>query len=316
MTNKIALVLPYYGRFPNYFQLFLRSVEMNPGFDVLLVTDIDTAGVSLPANVHVVALSLGDIRNRVKSLIPAPLKLDEAYKLCDCKPLYGVLFEKELNGYQFWGHCDADMLFGDLSFFVNDEILDSHDKLFTHGHFVLYRNEPRVNGLGIEYHDAPCGLDFAASSKLCCYFDEVGIANIAKLAGLRVYENPAFADITPVTDTLTLAPICSDANMPGQRFFWRDGHVVRTAEGLSEPTEFMYIHLQKRRMEVHVDGDEPAWEICRHGFYAEGAAPAKEPRAFLNRIEQEGGFQLSRLRRLSPERVRLSSAIKAMRLSL
>lgn len=316
MINKVALVLPYYGSFPNYFQLFLRSVELNTEFEVLLVTDIETVGICLPDNVHVVRLSLGDIRDRIASSIPAPLKLDAAYKLCDCKPLYGILFEKELRSYDFWGHCDADMLFGDLSHFVTDEILDSHDKLFTHGHFVLYRNEPHVNRLAIEYHDAPCGLDFAASSSLCCYFDEVGMANIAKLSGLRVYENPAFADITPKVDALTLAPVCKEENLPGQRFFWRNGCVIRTADGLSEATEFMYIHLQKRRMDVHVDVSESAWEVCRHGFYPEGETPVKEPHAFRSRLEQEGGFQLSRLRRFSPERVRLSSAIKSLRASL
>lgn len=316
MNKKVALVLPYFGIFPNYFQLFLRSVELNPEFDVLLVTDIETANINLPSNVHMVRISLEDIRNRIATLIPAPLKLDTAYKLTDCKPLYGVLFERELRGYDFWGHCDADMLFGDLSHFVTDEILNSHDRLFTHGHFVLYRNAPRINHLAIEYHDAPCGLDFAASSSLCCYFDEVGMANIAKLAGIRIYENPAFADITPKVDALTLAPVCKDKNLPRQRFFWRNGCVVRTADGFSDTTEFMYIHLQKRHMEVNVDVSESAWEVCRHGFYPESAAPEKEPHAFRNRLMQEGGFQLSRLRRFSLERVRLSSAIKSLRASL
>lgn len=316
MRNKIALVLPYYGSFPNYFSLFLRSVELNPAFDLLLVTDIDVANFVLPPNVHIVRLSFEDIKNRVASLISVSFKLDAPYKLCDCKPLYGILFKDELAGYDFWGHCDADMLFGDLSQFVTDELLDMHDKLFTHGHFVLYRNDATVNRLAVEYHDAPCGLDFAASSSLCCYFDEVGAANIAKLAGLRIYENPAFADITPKFDALTLAPICKEKNLSDQHFYWREGHVVRTSTALERPTEFMYIHLQKRHMEVHVDCKSPKWEIMNHGFYTEGLAPIKEPHVLHNRIKQECGFQISRLRRLSPERIRLSLAIKAMRASL
>lgn len=316
MLNKIALVLPYYGSLPGYFSLFLRSVEMNPDFDILFITDIDLTGVRLPANVHPVRLSFEDIRSRVASLIPVSFKLDTPYKLCDCKPLYGILFERELKGYDFWGHCDADMLFGDLSHFITDGLLGSHDKLFTHGHFVLYRNEPRINRLAIKYQEAPCGLEFAASSSLSCYLDEVGMAHIAKLAGIRVYEKPLFADITPKLDALTLAPICEEKNYPGQRFFWNEGHVYRLARGLAAPTEFMYIHLQKRRMEVCVDPAEPVWEICRHAFYPEGSAPLKEPHSLRNRLEQEGGFQLSRLRRLSPERVRLSLVIKALRASL
>lgn len=316
MKNKVALVLPYFGNLPGYFSLFLRSIEMNPDFDVLLITDIDLTGLQLPVNVRPIELSFEDIRRRVASLIPVSFKLDSSYKLCDCKPLYGILFEKELEGYDFWGHCDADMIFGDLAHFITDRLLDSYDKLFTHGHFVLYRNDPRINHLAIEFHDAPCGLDFAASSSLSCYFDEVGMANIVKLAGIRVYEHPVFADITPKVDSLTLADICKDENYPGQRFFWQNGHIYRLATGLSEPTEFMYIHLQKRRMEVCVDPNEPAWEICSHTFYPEGSAPSKEPHSLRNRLEQEAGYQLSRLRRFSLERVRLSSAIKALRASL
>ena len=30
----------------------------------------------------------------------------------DLRPAYGVLFEEYLDGYDFWGHCDLDVLFG------------------------------------------------------------------------------------------------------------------------------------------------------------------------------------------------------------
>ena len=314
--NKIAFVLPYFGSLPKFFPLFLRSVEKNPRIDLLLITDIDLGDSPLPKNVRVFNLSFKDIQSRVAALLPMPFKLGSPYKLCDCKPIYGLVFEPELKGYGFWGHCDADMIFGDLSQFVTDELLDSHDKLFSHGHLVIYRNDACVNRLAIDYHDAPCGLDFAAASDLCCYFDEVGMTNIAKIAGLRVYENPDFADITPKIDDLTLAPICAQDNIPGQRFFWRNGKIVRTIEREDGQTEFMYIHLQKRFMNVYVDSNDMAWEIRNHGFYPEGSAPAKEPHFLRNRIRQEMGFQLSRIRRFSPERVRLSFAIKALRTSL
>lgn len=316
MKNKVAIVLPYFGSLPSYFPLFLRSVELNPDFDVLFVTDINLSGVHVPDNVQVIRLSFDDVRSRVATRVPVPFKLDTPYKLCDCRPLYGILFEDELKGYDFWGHCDADMLLGDLSRFITDEILDAHDKLFTHGHFVIYRNDKIINQLAITYHDAPCGLDFAGSSRLSCYFDEVGMANIAKLANLRIYQNPAFADITPKHDALTLAPICKDKNIPNQRFFWRNGQVVRTAKGSDEITQFMYIHLQKRDMDVFVDKNDSAWEIYPHAFYAEGSAPVGSSHSLRMRFKQEVGFQISRIRRLSPERMRLSFAIKALRASL
>lgn len=314
MKSKVALVLPYFGKFPNYFSLFLKSVELNPDFDLLLVTDLDCSGYRLPTNVRLVNMTFDEVRQRVFQRIDKRFPLDAVYKLCDCKPCYGLIFAEELKSYDYWGHCDADMLFGDLSLYITDDLLTRYDKLFTHGHFVLYRNCDRINRLALDYRDAPCGLDFAMSSKLACYFDEVGMANIAKLASLRVYDNPAFADITPKHDELTLAPICSVGNIADQRFYWKNGHVVREAG--SSTTEFMYIHLQKRRMEVHVSPGSMNWEIVNHGFYDHGSAPHEIPGRFRSKINQELGFQLSRIKRFSPERVRLSAAIKSMRASL
>ena len=313
---KIALVLPYYGQFPSYFSLFLKSVELNPDFDLLLVTDLSCGNYSIPANVHVVDMSFDEVKQRVWKRIDSRFPLDEVYKLCDCRPLYGLIFAEELQGYDFWGHCDADILFGNLRRFVGDELLAMYDKLFTHGHFVLYRNCDRVNRLALEYRSAPCGLDFAMSSKLACYFDEVGMANVAKIAGISVYQNPSFADITPKCDALMLAPICAAKNQSVQHFFWRNGRVVREVAAGDNTDEFMYIHLQKRKMSVHISPHSANWEITSHAFYDEGCVPRKIPGALRMRLSQEIGFQISRLKRFSPERVRLSAAIKSIRASL
>lgn len=316
MNYKIALVLPYFGKFPNYFSLFLKSVELNPDFDLLLVSDLDCSGYRIPPNVHIIDMTFDEVRARVWKRVDKHFPLDEVYKLCDCKPCYGLIFADELKGYDFWGHCDADLLFGDLSHFISDDLLSSYDKLFTHGHFVLYKNSSRINQLALTYRDVPCGLDFAMSSKLACYFDEVGMANIAKLAKLRVYQNPTFADITPKCDRLKFAPICAANNLPDQRFFWRNGHVICESGNGDESLELMYIHLQKRKMDVFVTPGSLDWEIVNHAFYDEGSVPSNIPGALRSRIVQEFGFQLSRLQRLTPERVRLSAAIKAMRASL
>lgn len=316
MKSRVALVLPYYGGFPNYFSLFLKSVDLNPDFDLLLITDLDCSGYYIPSNVHIIEMTFDEVRKRVWERVDRRFPLDEVYKLCDCRPCYGLIFTDELDGYDFWGHCDADLLFGDLSLFINDDLLALYDKLFSHGHFVLYRNCDRVNRLALEYRDAPCGLDFAMSSKLACYFDEVGMAHIAKIANIPVYQNPAFADITPKYDRLTLAPICSADNIANQHFYWRDGRVVRESDGDDESLEFMYIHLQKRKMDVLITPGSRDWEIVNHAFYDEGRVPSKISGALRARCVQELGFQISRLKRFSPERVRLSAAIKSMRASL
>ena len=38
---KACFVIPYFGKFPNYFSYFLSSAIYNSNFDFLFVTDID-----------------------------------------------------------------------------------------------------------------------------------------------------------------------------------------------------------------------------------------------------------------------------------
>ena len=60
--------------------------------------------------------------------------------------MYGEIFEDYLLGYDFWGMCDMDMIFGDLSRFITTDILEKHDKIYQLGHLTLYRNNKEVNG--------------------------------------------------------------------------------------------------------------------------------------------------------------------------
>ena len=315
MRNRVALVLPYFGELPSYFQLFLRSVEMNPSFNLVLLTDCNCSDLTVPSNVSVHKMSFFDVQNRIFQILSPKVHIMSTYKLCDYKPLYGLLFSKELYGYDFWGHCDADMIWGNLSNYVDDAILDKYDKLFIHGHFALYRNDAWVNELALRYRDAPCGLDMATSTELACYFDEVGMANVAKLAGMPIYRREDFADITPAKYYMTLAPICAQKNKRGQRFLWERGRVFRRMPDGTED-EFMYIHLQKRHMDVCVESTSDSWEIQETRFARPGVPPIHGVSALYGRIMQEGGFQLSRLKRLSPERARLSLQIKKLRETL
>ena len=39
MKNKVIFIIPYFGNFNNYFQLFLNSCATNSDFSWLIVTD-------------------------------------------------------------------------------------------------------------------------------------------------------------------------------------------------------------------------------------------------------------------------------------
>jgi hypothetical protein len=79
-------------------------------------------------------------------------KIHSGYKLCDLKPMYGLLFEDYLRDYEYWGHCDFDMIFGDLDTFLNGNKFNEFDvfcvqEMYASGPFQIFRNTDRVNKL-------------------------------------------------------------------------------------------------------------------------------------------------------------------------
>jgi hypothetical protein len=62
--------------------------------------------------------------------------------------MYGYLHRDELEGYDFWGFCDIDVVFGDIRYFITDKVLEN-DVISSHstrlaGHFSLFRNTPML----------------------------------------------------------------------------------------------------------------------------------------------------------------------------
>ena len=45
--------------------------------------------------------------------------------------MYGLLFSDDLNGYDFWGWLDPDIMIGNIRKFINDGVLNKYDILST-----------------------------------------------------------------------------------------------------------------------------------------------------------------------------------------
>ena len=120
--HSVALILPYYGKFPNYFPLWLKSAGANPSFTFMIFTDIDMSGYNIPPNVQVHHMTFEDIKKMISPHLDFDFVCDTPYKLCDYRPMFGLIFEDYLSGYDFWGFCDSDVIFGDMSKYINDDI--------------------------------------------------------------------------------------------------------------------------------------------------------------------------------------------------
>ena len=111
--NRCAFVIPYFGKFNVYFQLFLDSCKANPDFDWLIFTD-DRRPFAYPQNVRVEYTTFSDIAGKFQSQLDFKISLGKPYKLCDYKLMYGTVFADYLSAYEFWGFCDVDMIFGHI----------------------------------------------------------------------------------------------------------------------------------------------------------------------------------------------------------
>lgn len=243
--SKICIIGIYFGKLPEYIDLWLESCKYNKNIDFLIVTDQEIS--NKPKNVNVHRINLADFRNMASDKLKLEVCLKKPYKCCDLKPVYGVILNDFLSGYDFWGHCDFDMIFGDLESYFNKHNLEKYDKFLHLGHLSLYRNNDECNN---RYKlDGSLVGDFidVFTSPLNFGFDEKGgIYQIYKKHGFPMFDQRIFADISKIYKRFQLA--LSDNNYINQIFYWENGKVYRAYIENQEikQDEFIYIHFKER----------------------------------------------------------------------
>jgi len=146
---KITLIVPYFGIWPVWFPAFLLSCRYNPHVEWLFFTDCE-APSSCSDNVRFIPGTLHDLNRLATDKLGFEVSLARPYKICDLRPAFGIVFADHLKESNFWGHCDVDVIWGDIRKFITDDILDNHDiisarKHHIAGHFSLFRNSKTIN---------------------------------------------------------------------------------------------------------------------------------------------------------------------------
>ena len=142
----LCFVIPYFGKLPHTIDIFLHTISFNQQFKWLLFTD-DHTEHNYPDNVIVKYCTFSQLKERIQKCFDFEISLPKPFKLCDYKPAYGYIFQKELNGFDYWGHCDTDQFFGDLSNWLTKDYLEKYDRVFGSGHMTIYRNCEEINTL-------------------------------------------------------------------------------------------------------------------------------------------------------------------------
>lgn len=136
------MITPYFGTLPPWFGKFMANFNATlgkQGYAWLIDPDIES------------------FRERVRSKLGIEYPgLPGTGKVWDYRGALGYLYSDEISGYDFWGHMDFDMCFGDVSKWITDDFLSKLDVHSNHNTYVcgcwtLYRNTPKVNELFMQF---------------------------------------------------------------------------------------------------------------------------------------------------------------------
>ncbi|MGO3498013.1 MAG: DUF6625 family protein [Staphylococcus equorum] len=274
MEKKGVFIIPYYGSFKNYHKFFLESCGHNPDYDWLFITD-NKEDYDYPTNVKKITLPFSELVRLVQSKFSTQVELKYAYKLCDLRPMYGYIFEDYIKSYQFWGHCDTDMIFGRISDFITNDDLDTYDKIGKLGHFTMYRNCKRINeafklplngkNRYVEVLTNPnnCSFDEEHNKSINNIFESYHFSIMPKTFEAGLYTKTSNFRLNFLNDDWTYSIEKKKKNI----FIWDNGKLKRYVlnQGVLEMQEYLYIHFQSRKMKVR-NNNKDTFKIIPNSF--------------------------------------------------
>ena len=248
---SIKYIVPYFGKLPEYFQLWLDTCKLNNDINWLVITD-DRSDYRYPNNVEVVYCSFAEIKNRFQRLYDFEISLKSAYKLVDYKVAYGEIFQEELTGFDYWGFCDIDLMWGNIRKFITDEILERFPKIGCQGHSTIFKNDPSINKVYRLKIENEINYEHAFSTEKVCCTDIGFIRKRFEHLQLPIYDKTVYAGLDAYKPAFYLQamPATEAYKNSRQVFLWDNGVLYRyyIDDGIVYREEYYYIHFFKRPM--------------------------------------------------------------------
>ena len=149
--KSIALVNVFFGKLPWYFNFFLKSCSTNPTINFFIFTDQEKPK-NCPINVVFIPFSLEKFNYLASEKLNLNIEIKYAYKLCDFKPAYGIIFSEYLKDYEYWGITDIDIIFGRIREFITEAMLTDYEIIsvrndYPTGSFMIFENNEKINRL-------------------------------------------------------------------------------------------------------------------------------------------------------------------------
>lgn len=250
--KSIIIIGCYFGKLREDTPMFLKSIEQNPTINWLIISDCSWKEV--PSNMQVVNMSFEELSKYIQGHFDFQIALSAPYKLCDLRPAYGLIFQEYISEYDFWGHCDFDMLFGNLRDFFTEQKLETYDRIYCHGHLSVYKNCERINRLFMSKKGHLYYQEVFSDSKNRV-FDEIdGMYHIFEAENVPIYKEVEYADIfahmnvmfhTPDVHRISKSYPC---NFENQVFVYEQGHIYKyyLVNRQLQREEYAYIHYSHK----------------------------------------------------------------------
>jgi len=289
---KIFLCIPYFGKFPNYFPLYLDSLAVNKDIlRVLFFTDIDLAGYVVPENARFVKMTKAELQTKIAHMIHElfnkevePEKLiTTAYKLVDFKVSYPYLFRDILikegaDEHDFVGWGDCDLIYGKLSNFLDfSQEYDIVGGLW--GHFTAVKNTPPFQ---LFFTTVPSLLNLMLDNSRTFITDEIACREplITFLNSNNYKMFPMHKHCCDIVPPLFYHMFRNDHTRRLKNFFDNAHseknihHLFRSPSGILTVVyddgfsrEVAYVHMQKRAMTLPFSSYPLGYFLFEHGFH-------------------------------------------------
>jgi len=205
-------------------------------------------------NVKIVNMSKDIYIEKVSKKLKVNFKPENDYKFCDIKPMYGVLHEDEIDGFDFYGYGDIDVIYGNIRKFYTDQVLENNI-ISTHswclsGHLSLFRNVDWIRNAFRRYNEwrmiveNPKNLRFDEDSFIKVFSYPVGSPLYIRFYDILHPLSWKYRTKRYLREQFT-TPLTPSAWRNGRQlhpevWYWRQGTLTNELDGR---TEFIYLHF-------------------------------------------------------------------------
>lgn len=271
--KSILIIINYFGQWPPWFPIFLESCKKNPTINWLFHTDCPFEEYDID-NVKFKHVTFDDYVTMVSEKLNIRFKPENSYKLCDIKPMYGVLHSDEISGFDFYGYGDVDVLYGNIRHFYTDEVLQNN-VISTHvgivsGHLALFKNVAWIRNAYEKCKDWRAKIENPQSQR----FDEDVFSTVFRYPRIdpkyffwydlvhpftRKYRHNLYFQ-EQFTTPLTPLPWRNNRSSHPQEWYWENGRLTNELDGNQE---HLYLHfmnyLSARWMDTQFN-TYPCWK--------------------------------------------------------